>query len=396
MRANGRVAWVTAVTLCLLTFFSVANRAAVAQTTETKDVRATSGLPSVVFHEAPLIQMPGVDLGEAFTHFVDCNSPAHWDGDTLYLFNSIEHPWRTSGPELWHLSPPVSVRMGKVNDKLPIWIESTWRDDDGTLYGAYHYEPDAVCFSNNHLPTVPKVGWIRSTDNGASWEDLGFVIAADPSAIKCNTESPWDAGGHGDFVALPDQKKEYFYFFGTSYDPRFEEQGIWLARMRFTDRDRPSGKVWKWYQGSWSEPGLGGHVTPIFPAERDYHRKDGIIFWGPVVHWNTYLNTYVMALNHSIDTVLLTQDGIYLSFNSDLDNPKGWSEPKKFLDRPAIQKATAGASTDPRVRDSGWYVEIIGTKKGETDKLLGRTGRFFMAGLSRLEIIFLKPGEKSE
>jgi len=30
---------------------------------------------------------------------------------------------------------------------------------------------------------------------------------------------------------------------------------------------------------------------------------------------------------------------------------------------------------------SGWYPEVIGTAKGETDKLCGRKGRFFMTGM---------------
>jgi hypothetical protein len=44
---------------------------------------------------------------------------------------------------------------------------------------------------------------------------------------------------------------------------------------------------------------------------------------------------------------------------------------------------------------SGWYPEVIGTGKGETDKVLGHTARFFMAGLSRKTITFLRPGEKA-
>jgi len=42
---------------------------------------------------------------------------------------------------------------------------------------------------------------------------------------------------------------------------------------------------------------------------------------------------------------------------------------------------------------SGWYPQIIGTAKGETDKRCGRTCRIFMTGFSRLEVTFLKPEE---
>lgn len=54
----------------------------------------------------------------------------------------------------------------------------------------------------------------------------------------------------------------------------------------------------------------------------------------------------------------------------------------------------AGAQVSRTKLENGWYPVVIGTEKGETDKVLGRTARFFMAGLSRKKVTFLKPGEK--
>lgn len=374
--------------------------------------------PRFRVREAPLIQMPGVAVPErSLEHEVDSNSPLHWDGDTLYLFNNYAHPWRTSGPDLEHLGNRISTRLGELNDKMPLWIEATWKDEDGTLYGAYHFEPHVICFANAHLPTAPRIGWARSRDNGATWEDLGFIVSANPCAVKCDTQSPWDAGGTGDFVFLADRDRQFFYFYGTSYDPAVDEQGIFVARMRYADRDHPAGKVWKWRQGEWSEPGLWGHLTPVFPATRDYHRKDGSMFWGPSIHWNTHLGMYVMVLNHAQDTKL-TNDGIFVTFNRDLGNPRGWSKPVLALDRGTILDATAvgrvenGMMVVPSgvyygelraskngivVADtisSGWYPQIIGMAKGETDKLCGQACRIFMTGMSRLQITFFRPGEE--
>jgi hypothetical protein len=149
----------------------------------------------------------------------------------------------------------------------------------------------------------------------------------------------------------------------------------------------------KWFKGQWNEPGLWGHVTPVFPAEIDYHRKDGTMFWGPAIHWNTYLNTYVMLLNHAVDT-RLTADGIYISYNALLGDPAGWSRPERLLDQAEIQKTMTGSNLSTTKMQNGWYPQVIGTAKGETDKKSGRTGRFFMAGYSRKEITFYKPGEK--
>jgi hypothetical protein len=357
-----------------------------------KKATTGSGLPSITWREASLIQMPGVDNPNYNPHEIDSNSPAHWDGDTFYLFNSFLHPWRVSGPDLFHLGAPVQVHMGQTNDRLWTWIESTWKDDDGTLYAAYHYEPDNLCFANHHLPTAPKIAWIRSLDNGLTWTDLGFVLAADPANIRCDTKSTWDSGGEGDFSVILDRKKEYFYFFFTSYDKEFKEQGIGVARMRYADRDNPSGKVWKWYKGQFGEPGVGGHFTPIFPAKKDWHEGSADIFWGPAIHWNTYLNKYVILMNHAIDSNM-TQEGIYATFHSDLSDPKEWSEPQRILDREEILRASRGQRVD---QSMGWYPEVIGTQKGESDKLCGRKARFFMKGMSRLEFVFLKPDEVSD
>jgi hypothetical protein len=162
--------------------------------------------------------------------------------------------------------------------------------------------------------------------------------------------------------------------------------------MRYADRNNPSGKLMKWHQGEWSEPGLWGSATPVFPSERDYHGADGAMFWGPSVHWNTYLQMYVMLLNHAIDT-RLNGDGIYVSFNKRIDDPAGWSKPERILDAQQVRAAMAGSSVSQSKLNNGWYPETVGTGKGETDKLAGRTARLFMAGVSRKEIVFLKPGE---
>jgi hypothetical protein len=382
------------------------------------NVASPQTIPRFTVREAPLIWMPGVAVPErSLEHEADSNNPLHWDGDTLYLFNNAGHPWRTSGPDIEHLSNRISAHLGELDDKLQMWIEATYKDEDGTLYGGVHYEPFTTCFGNTHPPTAPRILWFRSHDNGATWEDLGFIIEANPCAIKCDTPNPNDAGGTGDFMFNLDHEKHYFYFYGTSYDPDFEQQGIFAARMRYEDRNAPTGKVQKWFRGGWNEPGRWGRVTPIFPPERDYHKPNGSYFWGPAVHWNTHLGMWVMVLNHA-QGLRMTNDGIYISFNRDLGNPAGWTKPVMLLERKTMLRATAIGRKGPGrdvivpagvyygelraepdgivVADTvstGWYPQIIGTKKGETDKVCGRTARIFLTGMSRLEITFDKPEE---
>jgi hypothetical protein len=352
--------------------------------------------PRVLVREAPFLRFPGVTRLDK-KNAIDCNSPAHWDGDTFYLFNSYGQPWRIAATNLFNLTPAVDIRLdgqadGRNLEDLYIWLESTWQAEDGTLYGWYHYEPDDVCKPNSHLPTAPKIGALRSRDNGANWEHLGIVLEAPPDSLRCDTKSPWDSGGHGDFTVIPDRKREYFYFLFSSYVRDPAEQGVAVARMRYADRDRPAGRVVKWHKGTWTEPGLGGRLTPIFPSKIDWHRQDADIFWGPSVHWNTHLKTFVMLLNHAVDTAM-KGDGTYVSFNDRLEDPGGWTAPRQFIDADRVRAATEG-SHPGNAKNHGWYPQVIGTRKGETDKRAGRQARLFIAGVSRLEIVFLKAGEK--
>jgi hypothetical protein len=384
-------------TLCLCVALSAG--VPTARPGDNRGPNAEAGSPfAVQVRPAPFIRFPGVSRLDK-KNAVDCNSPAHWDGDKFFLFNSYAQPWRIETTDLFHLTPAVSTRMkgqadGRELESLFIWIESTWKDEKGALYAWYHYEPDDICKPNSHLPTAPKIGALRSADNGLHWEHLGVVVEAPPESNLCETKSPWDAGGHGDFTVIPDQKREHLYFFFSSYVKDFAEQGVAVARMSYRDRDRPVGNVFKWHEGKWKERGLGGRLTPILPAKIDWHRQDADIFWGPSVHWNTHLKTYVMLLNHAIDTAM-KGDGTWVSFSDNPADPKGWSAPRQVLDAARVRAATEGAHPG-NSQNHGWYPQVIGTGKGETDKQAGRVARLFIAGVSNLEILFLRAGEKAD
>ena len=338
--------------------------------------------PSAVIREAAPMLMPGVakDDGKA-NGDVDCNSPSHWDGDTMYMFFSGGQPFRSSGPDLAHLEPK-SQRAAFDNEKDyngGRWIEATHKAEDGKLYGWYHREPGGICPGTTL--TAPQIGAVVSTDNGMNWKDLGIVLKAPDDSVFCGTPNRYFAGGNGDFSVIIDRQKEYFYFVISTYNKDTKEQGVSAARMRYADRDLPVGKVSKWRGGQWKEPGLGGHVTPIFGPTIDWHKPRADVFWGPSIHWNTHLERYVMLLNRSRDKDW-TQEGIYVTFNRDISNPEGWSKPDKILDA-------------SRLENSKWYPQVIGTNAAsrETDKLAGRTARLFVAGRSKWEIVFLKSNE---
>jgi hypothetical protein len=324
--------------------------------------------------EAPPLHLPGGADGSGGSLSVDSNSPVEWDSDgQLLVFTSSQRPFRSTSSGLSSLSwpalpvyiePRADVRGGQ-------WIEATYRAADGRLYGWYHNEPPGLCGSSSRL-TAPRIGALVSEDDGQTWRNLGIVLDAPAGSLNCGTQNYYFAGGNGDFSVLLDQAQEYLYFFISTYHKQFNEQGVAVARMRLEDRDDPAGKVWKWYNGEWSEPGLGGHVTTSFPAMVDWHRANANAFWGAAVHYNAFLNKYVMLLNHAVDKNW-AQEGIYVAYNDNLADPHGWSMPERL---PISQQQL------------GWYPQVIGINDGETDKLVGQTARLFISGHSYWEISF--------
>jgi hypothetical protein len=163
------------------------------------------------------------------------------------------------------------------------------------------------------------------------------------------------------------------------------EQGISIARMRYADRDDPVGKVQKWHAGGWGEPGIGGHVTPIFPVTIDWNKPDADAPWGASIHWNTHVKRFVILFNRTRHSTW-AQEGIYVTFNPDLADPGGWAAPLRILGL---------ADFDPAY-EHWWYPQVVGIDAAhrETDKLAGRVARFFIRGKSKWEIVFLRPGEQ--
>ena len=308
----------------------------------------------------------------------DGNCPSFWLQDRLHLFSSIGHPLKISkwdpARQTWD---SANVRVGPLAN-LAIWIEAAWVDGDGVVFGWYHHEPAALHAEWNL--TAPKIGAVISFDGGDTIHDLGFVLESgeplDPEA-----KNGAFLGGHGDFSVVLDREREYFYFFFTNYGGAQETQGICVARLAFADRFEPAGKVQKYHDGAWNEPGRGGRVTPIFPAVRNWRHADPDSFWGPAVHWNTHLNCFVMLLNRAQGEPGWTQEGIYISYLAALDRPQAWKPPVKLMD--SAEFPAWGT----------WYPQVMGLEPGGTDTLAGATARFYLAGSSSWLIDFISEAD---
>jgi hypothetical protein len=304
---------------------------------------------------------------------VDGNSPTFWVGDEFrFLTSTGPDPVLLRGGDHYNLAGPVPVTV-EPSDHYPIWIEAVWPDEDGTLFGWYHHEPDGLCGGSDI--TAPQIGAVVSVDHGETWTDLGIVLASG-EGIDCSAGNGIFAGGNGDFSVILDQSGEYFYFLFSNYGGDVSEQGIAIARLRFADRWTPAGNVFKYHAGFWDEPGLGGAVTPVFPARTSWARIDTDAFWGPAIHWNTYLGQYVILMNRSCCQPRWPQEGIYAAFNAELSNPEAWTRPARIL---------AGGEINWR---AGYYPQVIGNWPDGTDRLAGQSARLYISGKSRWMIQF--------
>ncbi len=324
------------------------------------------------------LRLPAPDLIQ-FPSQADSNSPLIWLDDQLYLFTSTGATVRSSGTSPQDLSNPQLVTLRSDGPAGPFpssaWLESISPSttSPNTLYGWYHHEIYLDCSPG--VFAEPVVGAAVSYDNGESWLNLGLVLTAPPGSSRCTYQNGYFLGGHGDFSVI--KQGAYFYIFYTNYALPFEQQGVSVARMHEADLDAPINRVFKYYNGAWTSPGLGGAGTPIWRALASWEQYDPDSYWGPSLHYNYHLNSYVILMNRAIAHGWV-QGGIYYSFNANLENPSGWSAPAQ-LNMPA--------------RSLRWYPEAVGTAAGETNSYLGLIGRLFTSGTSNDYIRFFRAGE---
>jgi hypothetical protein len=342
---------------------------------------AVKGPATTLFRAAPLL----------LTGRVDSNSPAVWDRqgglNVFHVFTSFAGlPSLAVGTGL--------VRMGSAQpvvlegfDGGGYWLEAVVQDVDA-LYGYYHNERAATeCGDPTRF--VPRIVAARSIDQGRSWQNLGVLIESARGTFDCSTTNKFFVGGVGDLSVMLDRDSKDLYIFYSEYSRRVSSQGIGVARLLWADRDDPAGKVSVWRDGIWQSPRrmrqiredgtpiirfLYPSATPLFPTRDSWHDDNTSTdaFWGPSVHWNTYLQQYVMLLNRAKNSEF-DQEGIYVAFSPVLDDPSRWSAPERII------------------KGGSWYPQVLGLETGlGSDKVAGEWARLFLTGRSEYVIQFIK------
>lgn len=319
---------------------------------------------SLALHAAASLTLHGEASWRA-----DGNSPALVrNKDTLVFFSSYEprgHTLRRQGP-LATLDLPVPVVIRNDPDQaVGKWIEAIWPAPDGRLFGWYHAEEHPPAPSPLYLPHI---GEVVSQDDGLTWECRGEILRAPPGETDISYRNGFCAGGFGDLCVLPDRQQAFLYMPFSSFVRTEASQGVCMARLPLPRGDRPADGLEIWSGNAWRR-GAQHLPQPLWPTARGWRHPDPDAFWGPAVHYNRAIDAYVMLLNRTAGgNRNMVQEGIYVSVNPDLAEPKGWSQPIKL------------------VQGGAWYPQVIGLEPGDGDTRAGRRSQFYMAGFSAWEM----------
>ncbi|AUG81724.1 Ricin-type beta-trefoil lectin domain protein [Kitasatospora sp. MMS16-BH015] len=148
----------------------------------------------------------------------------------------------------------------------------TWVDPDtGDWYGLVHNEFSPQPFGDGlHFDAID---YAVSTDQGHTWTIKDHAITSPYSTTRGDTGAFPNQTyyyGDGDQRLLVDTASGYFYVF---YGSRVvDKSGGWKAFYEHAARAPIAGKMaagtWqKWYDGAWTEAGVGGRESNMVPAD---------------------------------------------------------------------------------------------------------------------------------
>ena len=212
-----------------------------------------------------------------------------------------------------------------------------WYDaKDKTLYAPLHGEVET--YPNN---IRREVHLASSTDKGLTWKYEGPIITDEPTVTAGKDRKDptadsglyWD-GGEGDHIIYVDERGGFIYLY-TSRDfwPKLGSPAPPLirrcvARCAIADRMAP-GKWTKFYEGAWSQPGIGGKCSyvPAYVVNYNTFLKKYLAFnvpgdvtvcddlaqqdWSPIYHLGDYWSFALWPTNEARNDTSITGQNFY-------------------------------------------------------------------------------------
>ena len=261
---------------------------------------------------------------------------------------------RFRGADFEHTTRQPDGSIDVEKDVSTHFCGGLWYDTiTGKLYAPIHCEykhdmnpPGGWCRKKVRLAT--------STDKGLTWKLQGDILTDQFSEGDdwLKYSGSFFEAGPGDFDFFADSAGGYFYIFScNSYAPKNGSMNNYLwfnevARCAFKDSMAP-GMWFKFCNGTWTEPGLGGHASKV--------SMDSYGIYGRLMY-STFLKKYLrigvcLGVVDKRFTDLGFRDGsIYISTCDDLVKQE-WSPRVKLFDAPENDKfgitLTDGNAVDP-------------------------------------------------
>lgn len=266
-------------------------------------------------------------------------------------FSANSDTYTFFGPNLNSLNNQgIALPRGQSGrfDECGAWLYSVNKLDENHWLGWYHAENECPYTGGQ---THASTAFTESFDGGRTWQKPNYpynqIITAD---IQFNGHPASDDTSGGRVIKIND----YFYMFYQStgkYNPDGTpdySQSDYLthvARSPVSVQGKP-GTWYKYFNGSFSEPGLGGRSTPI----------NTLNSYGNFVSYNSYLNRYLSVLTTGRWGFIL----YFSSGNSEQDILNGWSGFPVSLGEKSIFSQVSH-NTDDRV--DNWWTRNSGSKQ---------------------------------
>lgn len=176
----------------------------------------------------------------------------------------------------------------------------------------------AMIYHGEHHPCTGdraevNVGLAISGDDGATWQRRGKILSASPYDFESCDERQFFGAGSFSGVVSPDGK--FLYLYHHIWHPE-QSCYITVSRSEIASGLGP-GTWWRYYQGAWSQPGLGGLGSDMWGEPPG---QDNCMAGVPSVSWNP---TYKMWL-----AVFVTFKGFAYASSPDGLN---WSRARMFM-----------------------------------------------------------------
>ncbi|KAA2260655.1 RICIN domain-containing protein [Solihabitans fulvus] len=168
--------------------------------------------------------------------------------------------------------PPAGSGYSQKNfcDLVGVWVDP----DTGAWYGLVHNEFTPEPFGARSFSHYDSIDLAVSTNQGRVWTIKSHIITSPYSTKRGDTAAfPNETFyyGDGDPRLFADPASGYFYvYYGSRVVPKVGTPGstdglAHVARAPMSQK-MAAGSWQKWYDGSWSQPGVGGKESNMEPA----------------------------------------------------------------------------------------------------------------------------------